>query len=108
MTLFPWNLQYYNVPQSAFLAGTVPDAVIVCINAHDEIDVIERTVKFIESINHSHIIAFVLFPMERKALFGGGVIRSQRISLETIHEIRNQVKKYIQILEYLHWMIMTT
>lgn len=45
------------------------------------------------AINHSHIIAFVLFPMERKALFGEGVIRSQRIRLETIHEIRNQVQK---------------
>ena len=58
------NTAQYNLPQSLFLLGTLPDIVCLCINIFDEIDYIKRTISYIESVSNSEVIALVLFPMD--------------------------------------------
>ncbi|MDR1326443.1 MAG: S8 family serine peptidase [Treponema sp.] len=46
-----------------FLLGTLPDAVILCINPHDQIADIKRTVSGIEALARCKVIACSLFPL---------------------------------------------
>lgn len=69
------NLGQYNMLQYDFLQGTLPDAVILCVNTYDSIQHIERTVQFIQSATESVVIALVIFPVilknESLGLYGG-------------------------------------
>lgn len=57
------NAKYYTFAQSEFLLGTLPDAVILCVNSYDEIDYVRRTIQYIESCADSKVIALVVYPM---------------------------------------------
>lgn len=57
------NVKYYTFSQSEFLLGTLPDAIILCVNSYDETDYIERTIKYLESCADSNVIAIVVYPM---------------------------------------------
>jgi hypothetical protein len=46
-----------------FLLGTRPDAVILCINPHDQITDIKRTASGIEALGKCKVIACGLFPL---------------------------------------------
>lgn len=56
------NLDNYNFSQIDFLYATQPDAIILCINVHDDESVIERTIMFVEAAVGCHVIALVAFP----------------------------------------------
>lgn len=47
--------------------GTLPDAVVLCVNPFDDRDYIRRTIQFIESATEGKVIALCLFPMELKS-----------------------------------------
>ena len=71
----PWNFKYQNIPQSLFLIGTNPDAVILCVNMEDETEVIVKTIQMIESINMDcTVIDLVAFPEVRKLIYGNMII----------------------------------
>lgn len=56
------NLDNYNFTQVDFLYATQPDAVVLCVNVYDEIEIIDRTIRFIESATGCKIIALVVYP----------------------------------------------
>lgn len=57
------NMCYFNSQILDFLCGVTPDAVILCINYHDELDYIKRTIMTIESLGDCKVIALCLFPL---------------------------------------------
>ena len=61
------NLSAYNLPTLHFLYGFNPDAVILCINYHDQLADIRRTITFIEGTVGCKVIALSLFPYGYKA-----------------------------------------
>lgn len=56
------NLRYYTFSQTEFLLGTLPDAIILCVNTFDEIAEIKRNISFLESMIYTKVIAIVIFP----------------------------------------------
>ena len=58
------NLNQIPLNQLEFLLGIRPDSVVLCINAHDEIDYIKRTIYVIESLCECKVIALMLFPVK--------------------------------------------
>ena len=58
------NLVQYPCMQYDFLMGTLPDAVILCINAYDEPEYVGRTIHFLESAVECRVIAAVLYPLD--------------------------------------------
>ncbi len=56
--------------QQDFLLGTLPDACVLCINKLDEIEYINRTIKFIESICDTKIVALYTSPVEDVGYIG--------------------------------------
>jgi hypothetical protein len=66
-----WPMLYnhitnFSLDRICFLMGTKPDAVILCINYHDKINDIQRTITGIESLTKSKVIACSLFPLGYK------------------------------------------
>ena len=46
--------------------GSQPDAVVLCINPYDELDYIERSIRFLESSVDCKVIALCVYPMDVK------------------------------------------
>lgn len=58
----PVNLRFYTFSQTDFLLGTMPDAILLCVNTFDEIDEIKRNIAYLEAVIFTKIIAIVVFP----------------------------------------------
>lgn len=56
------NLQYYTFSQTEFLLGTLPDAILLCVNTFDDISEIIRKITYLESVICTKVIAIVIFP----------------------------------------------
>lgn len=56
------NIEYFTFDRINYLLGTQPDCVVLCVNYHDSIDYIKRTIAGIESISDSKVIALSIFP----------------------------------------------
>lgn len=57
-----YNESFFTFEQIEFLFGTRPDAVVLVINHFDEIQYINRTIRFIESSVDTKVICCVLSP----------------------------------------------
>lgn len=79
------NANYYTFPQTEFLLGTLPDAVVLCVNAYDDTHYINRTIKYIESAADCKVIAITVFPMGYDKQIGTS--RLVRLPDEDIHAI---------------------
>lgn len=56
------NLLEFPSMQYHFALGTRPDAIIICINYHDEIQYIRNTVYTLIGLTNATVIAFVIYP----------------------------------------------
>lgn len=56
------NISNYDYSGLEFMYATLPDAAIICFNSFDDLEIIDRTKKFVEAIGGSHVIAMVIFP----------------------------------------------
>lgn len=65
------NLFNYPLPQIEFLFGILPDAVILVVNPYDDLEIIQRTINFLETCVECKVIAIVVYPMDinRENLF---------------------------------------
>lgn len=59
------NVGCHTIPQHEFLMGTLPDAIILCVNSFDEISYIDRTICYIESVTEGKVICLMLSPIVR-------------------------------------------
>lgn len=57
------NMVQYRTEQLAFLMGTKPDGVILCVNYHDNMKDIKRSIKGIEALADCKVIAISVFPV---------------------------------------------
>lgn len=56
------HLGHLAIKQTEFLMGTMPDAVILCVNPRDKIQYIHRTIKTIENLVSAKVIALAIYP----------------------------------------------
>ncbi|MBE6052537.1 MAG: DUF1611 domain-containing protein [Clostridium sartagoforme] len=60
------NLSYITTSQLNFLLGSIPDAVILCVNPFDDYNYILRSINVIEGLTNCKVISLVVFPMDFK------------------------------------------
>ena len=58
------NLAMYPMYQESILLGSLPDAIILCVNYYDDLRYIERTINYIESLVDSKVLAISMFVFE--------------------------------------------
>lgn len=96
------NFKYCNIPQAAFLSGTNPDAVILCVNPHDDYNYVKKTIHFIESYNpNTNVVGLVMFPLQKKILFNGNIVRSVKLSEEERESISCMYQKHNRKIYFL-------
>lgn len=88
------NISQMTTQQLAFLMGIMPDIVILCVNADDEIDVILRNIKAIEGVGKTTVIAIAIYPLSYTNSWEQ--MNNKRSRIENIEEITQKLKICIQ------------
>lgn len=65
------NVENFALNQYAFALGTLPDFYILCVNPHDDLDYIARTIGFINSIDSGKVCAIAVFPVQAVETISG-------------------------------------
>ena len=58
-----YSSQRIMMAQAAFLYGTIPDAVFLCVCPDDDMDYVRRTISYIEASVNTKVIGIFLFPV---------------------------------------------
>lgn len=92
------NLGYINLPQYEFLLGTSPDAIILCMNIFDRIDLIFNTISFFKLTVSAKVIGIVLYPYEKKLTsFKNNFTISKRLDSSSIFKFKGLISKTFSI-----------
>ena len=91
------NIVQFPMGQITFLYGTCPDAVILNVNPHDDIDYVERTIKFIEGAVNCKVIALCLFPMILKEGFAGLSGAKEKLDINAGEQLKQTLTNTFQI-----------
>ena len=88
----PYNsghVGHYPLAQHELLIGTLPDAIILCINPYDEIDYIRCTIRYLESyISSTKVIALVMLPKHRELEWAIQGMQYQELTVEEVADRR--------------------
>ena len=79
-----------------FLLGANPDAIILVVNVFDEIEYIERTIRYLESVLICDVIAIGIFPIQR--LFKWGTLGDLTVRYDNmiLENMKNKLIKHTQ------------
>lgn len=91
-------LDRFPIAQLEFLYGTMPDAVVLCINAFDDIELINRSIMILESITNGKVIALVVSPIDIYADKNG--YYHNKLSEKRYIGIREQLKQLTKLPIY--------
>lgn len=86
------NIRTILLEQQNFLLGTRPDFYILCINPHDDIAYVQRTIQYINVLDEGKVFACALYPV--KTVFTETGVQMKKISLE-----ENEIKECKQFFE---------
>lgn len=94
------NVNDFTFLQTAFLWGTSPDIVVLCINPYDEISYILQTVKYIEAAVECKVAAVAVFPSDVQNIYAG--IYGTQITLdeERFLQLKERIKAEAEIPVY--------
>jgi len=92
-----YNLSTIPLPQVEFLFGTNPDAFILCVNPHDNIEYIIRTISGVESYCSSKCIAVVIYPLSPEQMLGGLFKKKNIIGTEAYNNFKKLLSSNISI-----------
>ena len=81
----------FAIYQYAFTLGIMPDFCILCINPHDAMDYISKTINFIDSIDEGKVKALVMFPQKAVDTISGIKYKTYELSTSEI----NTTKEYL-------------
>ena len=57
------NLTTYNLESIKYVLGVKPDAVVLCVNYHDTMDMIVRSIQFVQSLVPCTVVAISVFSL---------------------------------------------
>ena len=90
------NLDNYNFSQVDFLYATLPDAVILCINPNDSIEIIKRTIGFLEACVDSRVIALAVYPFQFRN-DTGSYTQLRPLSQDSFINLKNDLQSVFKI-----------
>lgn len=79
-----------------FLLGISPDTSVLCVNPHDDVEYVKRTIAFIESLTGNKVCAVCLYPVEKKPnQLGYGYINN-KLDVSKLQEIKSKLKESLE------------
>lgn len=88
------NLSYYPIFQYQLLIGANPDAIILCVNAFDSYERIERTLSFLQGATCGEILCLFLSPLDSpyqsKSMRDKRPLLSKEVTDKSAKELQNK------------------
>lgn len=94
-------VEHFGIFQYAFLLGAMPDFIILCINAHDDEEYIERTINFINSVDEGKIRALVIYPIEITETVSGIQFKRNKLTSDKVNILKDMLKNKYRCPAYL-------
>ncbi len=88
------NIEQFTVQQGEFLMGTLPDAVVLCMNPYDEWEYVQRSIHFIESVVECKVIALILYPLDLREEWSGGYGGKIPVQEDKVSALKDQCYEY--------------
>lgn len=95
------NLQQINLDFLPIVEGSDPDIAILTINYYDDINYIKRTIRFIESINQTKVVALVIFPVDIKRNYMDNFKKDYEIPFIELEKFKDYLEKEINIKSFI-------
>lgn len=96
------NLLEFPVMQYHFALGTSPDAIVVCINYHDELEYIRNSIYTLMGLTGAEVLAFVMYPITYASDWNGIYGNSKHVITKQAFQQKAEVlSKEFQIPVYL-------
>jgi uncharacterized NAD-dependent epimerase/dehydratase family protein len=86
------NINDFAIAQYSFLLGTLPDMFVLCVNPHDSVDYIRRTINFLNAIDVGKVRALVIYPMKAVETITGIGYKIDKISQAELVVIIQKLK----------------
>ena len=94
------NIQFVTYMQMIYSFAIMPDISILCVNAHDDTDYVQRTINFLQSIENNQVFALAVYPKKRVS-FTTQSSKYQLISEDELKNIKITLEKKISIPAYI-------
>jgi uncharacterized NAD-dependent epimerase/dehydratase family protein len=91
------NVNEFAISQYSFLLGTLPDIFILCVNPHDNIDYIKKSINFLNSIDEGKVKALVIFPIKAITTLSGIGYKVEEIDTLEFYEIKNKLESEFRL-----------
>lgn len=85
------EIEHFAIYQYAFALGTMPDLCILSVNPHDEIEYIQRTIGFINSIDEGKVCALVVFPVQAIETLSGIKYKTKELSQDEMLIVKDKL-----------------
>ncbi len=86
------NIKYYTLYQNEILLSNAFDAIVLCVNADDDIDFVKRAISYIENVNRTYVCMLVVFPMRKTVSYLTNDFVYNPIDLTELKEITSKLE----------------
>lgn len=94
------NVENFAITQYAYLLGIMPDFCILCVNPHDDIEYITRTIGFINSIDNGKVCAIAVFPVQAVETITGIKYKMHELGNDDLLSIKEKFGKIFDLPIY--------
>ncbi len=85
------NIKDLSLQQQNFLFGVLPDFFVLCVNPHDDINYIKRTIQYLNAIDIGKVYAIAIYPIKAEESMNGIQFRKRTLT----HDEMCEFKKFI-------------
>lgn len=82
------NIHTFLLEQQNFLFGTRPDLYILCINPHDKLSYVQRTIQYLNAIDEGKVAACALYPIKTVFTASGVQMKKEILQEEEVQECK--------------------
>ncbi|MNC47512.1 hypothetical protein D3C75_965760 [compost metagenome] len=94
------EIDNFAIYQYAFTLGVMPDFCILCVNPHDDIEYINRTISFINSIDDGKVRAIALFPVQAIETITGIKYKKKELWQDDLQVFKERIYEVFNIPTY--------
>lgn len=95
----------YNFENLELLYATMPDAILLLINPSDDIEIITRTIRYVESVSGGKVLALIMSPIHNNENYNVNFIineieSNEHIRVYSLNDMSDLYKLFNDIIDY--------
>ena len=94
------TIECFSIDQYGFLLGMMADYYILCINPHDELEYVEKTINFVNSIDEGKVMALVVYPIKAIETLSGIKYKNEALLEKDLYRLKNSYNEFFELPAY--------